>query len=108
MYLHKENRELFRDAILLTSQKLEVSEDIVEKDYYVTLILKKLSAIEYPVVFKGGTSLSKAFQVIGKEDISLTCFFKLDVFFGGLGWSKDPGPSTGREVPCHFFWRYCL
>ena len=54
MYLHKENRELFRDAILLTSQKLEVSEDIVEKDYYVTLILKKLSAIEYPVVFKGG------------------------------------------------------
>ena len=58
MYLHKENRELFRDAILLASQKLEVSEDIVEKDYYVTLILKKLSTIEYPVVFKGGTSLS--------------------------------------------------
>ena len=26
MYLHKENRELFRDAILLASQKLEVSE----------------------------------------------------------------------------------
>ncbi|MEE0397691.1 MAG: hypothetical protein UDQ92_06005 [Lachnospiraceae bacterium] len=42
MYLHKENRELFRDAILLASQKLEVSEDIIEKDYYVTLILKKL------------------------------------------------------------------
>ena len=44
MYLHKENRELFRDAILLASQKLEVSEDIVEKDYYVTLILKKFSS----------------------------------------------------------------
>ena len=74
MYLHKENRELFRDAILLTSQRLEVSEDIVEKDYYVTLILKKLSAIEYPVVFKGGTSLSKAFQVIDRfsEDIDIT------------------------------------
>lgn len=66
MYLHKENRELFRDAILLTSQKLEVSEDIVEKDYYVTMLLKKLSNIEYPVVFKGGTSLSKAFQVIDR------------------------------------------
>ena len=74
MYLHKENRELFRDAILLTSQKLEVSEDIVEKDYYVTLILKKLSLIEYSVVFKGGTSLSKAFQVIDRfsEDIDIT------------------------------------
>ena len=74
MYLHKENRALFRDAILLTSQRLEVSEDIVEKDYYVTLILKKLSLIEYPVVFKGGTSLSKAFQVIDRfsEDIDIT------------------------------------
>ena len=38
MYLHKENRELFRDAILLASQKLEVSEDIIEKDYYVNYI----------------------------------------------------------------------
>jgi len=74
MYLHKENRELFRDAILLASQKLEVSEDIVEKDYYVTSILKKLSLIEYPVVFKGGTSLSKAFHVIDRfsEDIDIT------------------------------------
>ena len=74
MYLHKENKDLFRDAILLTSQKLEVSEDIVEKDYYVTLILKKLSQIEYPVVFKGGTSLSKAFNVIDRfsEDIDIT------------------------------------
>ena len=74
MYLHKENRELFRDAVLLASQKLEISEDIVEKDYYVTLILKKLSSIEYPVVFKGGTSLSKAFHVIDRfsEDIDIT------------------------------------
>lgn len=74
MYLHKENRELFRDVILLTSQQLEVSEDIVEKDYYVTMILKKLSEIEYPIVFKGGTSLSKAFHVIDRfsEDIDIT------------------------------------
>lgn len=74
MYLHKENRELFRDAIMVTSQKLEISEDIVEKDYYVTLILKKLSSIEYPIVFKGGTSLSKAFHVIDRfsEDIDIT------------------------------------
>lgn len=74
MYLHKENRELFRDAILLTSQKLNVSEDIVEKDYYVTMILKMLSRIEYPVVFKGGTSLSKAFHVIDRfsENIDIT------------------------------------
>lgn len=74
MYLHKENRELFRDVILLVSERSEVSEDIVEKDYYVTMILKKLSKIDYPVVFKGGTSLSKAFHVIDRfsEDIDIT------------------------------------
>ncbi len=74
MYLHKENRELFRDVILLVSERSEVSEDIVEKDYYVTMILKKLSEIDYPVVFKGGTSLSKAFHVIDRfsEDIDIT------------------------------------
>lgn len=77
MYLHKENRELFCNAILLASQKLEVSEDIVEKDYYVTLILKKLSLIEYPVVFKEGASLSKAFHVIDRlERLPFISFFK--------------------------------
>lgn len=74
MYLHKENRDLFRDAILLTSERLRVSEDIVEKDYYVTLILQKLTVIDYPVVFKGGTSLSKAYKLIDRfsEDIDIT------------------------------------
>ena len=74
MYLHKENRDLFRDAILLTSERLNVSEDIVEKDYYVTLILQKLAIIDYPVVFKGGTSLSKAYKLIDRfsEDIDIT------------------------------------
>ena len=74
MYLHKENRDLFRDAILLTSERLNVSEDIVEKDYYVTLILQKLAVMDYPVVFKGGTSLSKAYKLIDRfsEDIDIT------------------------------------
>lgn len=74
MYLHKENRDLFRDVIMLTSERLNVSEDIVEKDYYVTLILHKLAIIEFPVVFKGGTSLSKAYKLIDRfsEDIDIT------------------------------------
>ena len=74
MYLHKENRELFHDVITLVSDKMRVTADIVEKDYYVTMILKSLSDAKYPVVFKGGTSLSKAFGVIDRfsEDIDIT------------------------------------
>ena len=50
MFLHKENRELFCDAILLASQKLEVSEDIVEKDYYV---MSKETGVEFAKVTIG-------------------------------------------------------
>ncbi len=74
MYLHKENRELFRDVVLLTSERMNVAADIVEKDYYVTMILKILSGAEYKAVFKGGTSLSKAYGIIDRfsEDIDIT------------------------------------
>ena len=74
MYLHKDDRELFKDLITFVSRKTNVREDIVEKDYYVTLILQELSKADYPVVFKGGTSLSKAYGVIDRfsEDVDIT------------------------------------
>lgn len=74
MYLHKDDKELFRDIVQLTSERLHVAEDIVEKDYYVTMILDILAKAKYTVVFKGGTSLSKAFGIIDRfsEDIDIT------------------------------------
>lgn len=74
MYLHKDNRELFKDMVTLVSERLGVATDIVEKDYYVTMILRMLSTAEYTIVFKGGTSLSKAYGIIDRfsEDIDIT------------------------------------
>ena len=74
MFLHNKDRELFRDVIKYVSEKANIREDIIEKDYYVTMILKELSNAEYPVVFKGGTSLSKAYKVIDRfsEDVDIT------------------------------------
>ena len=42
MYLHK-NRETFRDLILQVADKKDKTPIVVEKDYYVTLILRLLS-----------------------------------------------------------------
>lgn len=72
--MHRDNRELFHDVILLTSERMKVTMDIVEKDYYVTMMLGLLSKAKYEVVFKGGTSLSKAFGIIDRfsEDIDIT------------------------------------
>ena len=59
MYLHKENKELFRDIISIV---------------YVTMILYLLSQKEIEIIFKRGTSLSKAYGVIDRfsEDIDIT------------------------------------
>ena len=47
---------------------------MIEKDYYVTMILRLLSSEMPFVVFKGGTSLSKCYKVISRfsEDIDVT------------------------------------
>lgn len=74
MYLHKEDKELLRDIIVTVSERSGMEASIVEKDYYVTLILRELVKRSPHVVFKGGTSLSKAYQVIERfsEDIDIT------------------------------------
>ena len=73
MFLHNDE-ELFKDVIISASvdQKRQVA--IVEKDYYVTMILKLLAQVEPGCVFKGRTSLSKCHHVIDRfsEDIDIT------------------------------------
>ena len=65
MFLH-EDKELFRDVIEATAEELKRPAAIVEKDYYVTMILKLLSEKAPECVFKGGTSLSKCHHAIDR------------------------------------------
>lgn len=73
MYLHRD-RETFRDIVEQAADSSGRTPAVVEKDYYVTLILKLLSEQLDKCVFKGGTSLSKGFHVIDRfsEDIDIT------------------------------------
>ncbi|MDY4969033.1 MAG: nucleotidyl transferase AbiEii/AbiGii toxin family protein [Lachnospiraceae bacterium] len=72
-YLHND-KERFREAIDLAVYQTGISAEAAEKDYYVTMLLKGLAEQFSFVVFKGGTSLSKCYQVIKRfsEDIDLT------------------------------------
>ncbi|WP_289285982.1 hypothetical protein [Parablautia intestinalis] len=56
VYLH-EDREQFLDAIRIVAGHTGLSEVVIEKDYYITMILKLLSQKLTFLVFKGGTSL---------------------------------------------------
>lgn len=74
MNLH-ENKELFQDAVVATSQQLGIKEIYIEKDYWVTYALFHIfkNEIGKQTVFKGETALSKCFGIIQRfsEDIDL-------------------------------------
>ena len=73
MDLHN-NSELFGQIIKDIASNIHLDESIIEKDYYVTLVLKELIASDYNFIFKGGTSLSKCFHIINRfsEDIDIS------------------------------------
>ena len=72
-FLHND-KETFSQAINLVTNKNGIRSEIVEKDYYVTMILRLLSKRLPFIVFKGGTSLSKCHKAINRfsEDIDIT------------------------------------
>ena len=82
MNLH-EDKDVFITYVSSVSQSLGLPEVYIEKDYWVTRSLKQLSEsdISNDIVFKGGTSLSKAHNLIHRfsEDIDLAAIA------GGLG-----------------------
>jgi len=74
MTLHL-NQELFKDAMEACAQHVGMNALYIEKDYWVSYILKAISQSRYKdvAIFKGGTSLSKAYKLIERfsEDIDL-------------------------------------
>ncbi|SDX53295.1 nucleotidyl transferase AbiEii/AbiGii toxin family protein [Flavobacterium degerlachei] len=74
MKLH-ENKLLFRQAVRFTAQQMNIPEIYIEKDYWVTFALHTIfhNEIGKHTIFKGGTALSKCFNLIERfsEDIDL-------------------------------------
>ena len=73
MKLHN-NKENFIEVIQIVSRSLNISPSLIEKDYYVAMILKSINDEVSGLIFKGGTSLSKCHKAINRfsEDIDLT------------------------------------
>lgn len=77
MKLHND-RDAFKVLIESISSETGYRTDVLEKDYYVVLILKELSEMQIlnglPAYFKGGTALYKALKTTNRfsEDIDLS------------------------------------
>ena len=96
-WLH-ENKEEFRNAVLFAADQNRLAPAAVEKEYYVTLILKGLRERLPFIVFKGETSLSKCHKVISRfsEDIDVTIDTKLSQ--GQMGKVKDSIKAVSEEL----------
>ncbi len=76
MRLH-ENKILYRQAVQFTADRMKIPAIYVEKDYWVTYalfaIFNNASGVSKDTVFKGGTALSKCYNMIERfsEDIDL-------------------------------------
>ena len=65
MKLH-ENKNLFRQAVQFTADQMKIPTNYIEKDYWVTYALFTIfnNEIGKDAVFKGGTALSKCYNMI--------------------------------------------
>jgi predicted nucleotidyltransferase component of viral defense system len=74
MKLHLDDK-IFKELIKLTAIELKINRPFVEKDYWITLVLSRLAKSKYvdEAVFKGGTSLSKGYNLIERfsEDVDI-------------------------------------
>ena len=79
MKLHLD-KKLFRQAIQFTSDQMQIPAIYIEKDYWVTYALFNIfnEEIGSETVFKGGTALSKCYNIIKRfsEDIDLVVLRK--------------------------------
>jgi len=115
LHLDPEN---FKLAIASAAEALGIKDLFIEKDYWVSYVLKQLSTSKFKdqVVFKGGTSLSKAYNLVNRfsEDIDLVLLSKAELSGGQikkllsnieeaiicnpLETAKDFRPSKGSKI----------
>ena len=87
-----------RDVFASAAHRLDTVPGYVEKDFWVCLVLQalfnELPAGHPKLLFKGGTSLSKAFGLIQRfsEDIDLV------VHRHSLGFSGERDPAAARDI----------
>ena len=89
MNLHHDH-EAFSELIIATSNELHIPPGIIEKDYYVTLALRELAFRVKEMVFKGGTSLTKCYQMLDR--------FSEDIDISYAASEGIPGESRKRQL----------
>ncbi|MBD5478649.1 MAG: nucleotidyl transferase AbiEii/AbiGii toxin family protein [Lachnospiraceae bacterium] len=89
MNLHHDEA-VFAELIAGAATELQIPANIIEKDYFVTLTLRELSSRLKNMVFKGGTSLTKCYQLLNR--------FSEDIDISYTAESGVPGESHKKQL----------
>lgn len=89
MNLHHD-KEAFAELIVGAANELAIPINVIEKDYYVTITLKALAEKTKDLVFKGGTSLTKCYQLLDR--------FSEDIDLSYTAESGPPGESRKKQL----------
>lgn len=93
-----------RDIIDYVSDKTGLSRAVIEKDWWVTAVLRAVFSLPYSdnISFKGGTNLSKCWNLINRmsEDIDIAVSREYLGFSGNL--SKNQISDKLRRASCSF------
>jgi len=88
------NKKDLREIIEAARQHINLHEAVIEKDYYVTQVIHKLSDIEneyFRLIFCGGTCLAKAHKLVQRmsEDVDFKIQLKVDETFSKSRLKKE-------------------
>ncbi len=67
-------KDIQRDILIGAETRINIKAPIIEKDIWICWVLNKIFSLQINMAFKGGTSLSKAYNLIDRfsEDVDIT------------------------------------
>lgn len=66
IFLYKDDRDFFHDEVVTVSDQMDIAIDIVEKDYYETIILNELEKRNNKVFSKDEITISNTYDATNK------------------------------------------
>ncbi|MFH1655450.1 MAG: nucleotidyl transferase AbiEii/AbiGii toxin family protein [Candidatus Omnitrophota bacterium] len=105
--IHKD-RDQFIDVLNMTVQRTGFRAPLLEKDYYLTLILSRVNELSENLIFKGGTCLNKIYYSYYRLSEDLDFSMRLPEYTATRGnRRKSIQPVKDKIEEFGFIRNYC-
>lgn len=100
-YPHDSDPDIFREAVSYSEAITGFTATLIEKDYYCSVVLQHLFSYDTPLVFRGGTCLSKVHADFYRlsEDLNLVLPATIDALRSQRRAKMEPVKRIFNELP---------